>query len=140
MKFQTQFNPDYKGSPGSEQSNESETDPSQVISLRQMLINHARGIHTNVKQYEDAYFGEDTPPPFEDMVDAREFAEDLREKQKETEAKLADLKAQKQKQDAEIKKREFEQQRAAFQARQRKSETPSEPSKETQVRGEQNDV
>lgn len=76
-KYKRQFNSAYKGAPGSKQSDESQTDPSMYVSMKQMLINHARGINSKVHQYEPMYFGDTPIPEINDLVDAQEYVENL---------------------------------------------------------------
>lgn len=88
MKYKRQFVKSYKGAPGSKQSDESMTDPSMFISMKQMLINHSKGINTKVKQYEPQYFGDEPIPEINDLVDAQDYVEDLKARQAEAKKKV----------------------------------------------------
>lgn len=103
-KFMTQFT-NYAGSPGIDVGNDSITKPDMHIGLKQLLINHSRGISSNVKVHPAEYFGDEPLPEIEDLVDAREYVEMLREREKaiNEEIKEAIQNAKKAKDDAKRK-------------------------------------
>ena len=91
MKFRTQFDDSYQGSPGSKQSSDSQTVPDMGISLRQLLINHSRGLPSNVFMREGHYFDTEIPQ-IDDLTDIRDARADLELRKKRFEdSQRADL-------------------------------------------------
>lgn len=107
MIFRRQFNPNYKPSKGEKTDPISLTTPDMSLTVRELLVNHSRGIGVNVKDYgQDNYFDTEIPV-FQDLNDVKEYREHLVEiiKQVENEIKKkkdADL-LDKQNQDAKDK-------------------------------------
>lgn len=110
VKFNHQFDPSYKGSSGEINNLPSETVPDQSLSIRQLIQNHTRGIHSDVKHYEGEYFEDQIIPNFEDLTDVVQYKENLVQRQKdiENEIKLKQeaVKAEKQKQVPPVPKTE----------------------------------
>jgi len=91
MKFKTQFNSSYQGDPGSEQSSETQTVPDMGISLKQLLLNHSRGLPSNVAMREGHYFDSEIPQ-IDDLTDLQDARRNLELRQKRLEDSLpADL-------------------------------------------------
>jgi uncharacterized membrane protein YukC len=83
-KFKTQFNSEYQGVFDEQPTGDSKTLPDQTLSIQQLLINHTRGIPSNVSQREGEYFDTEIPR-HDDIIDAKEYAESLQERKKELE-------------------------------------------------------
>lgn len=81
MKFRTQFNEDYKGAPGSEQSPESQTVPDMGLTLRELLINHTRGLPSGITFNEGHYFDSEIPI-IEDLTDLQDRRRELEMEEK----------------------------------------------------------
>jgi hypothetical protein len=65
------------------------------LTVKQLLTNHARGINSNVKTYEDGYYNTEIPQ-FDDITEYHQFKQDLKAKseaeEKRHDAKLASIK------------------------------------------------
>lgn len=105
-KFRTQFDPKYKGTPGISIKGESMTEPDQSMSLRQLVINHTRGIGSNVKHYDGIHTEGVVAPNYEETIDRIEHKRDLDNQAREVEQKAKDELKQKQnaKQEKEAQK------------------------------------
>jgi uncharacterized membrane protein YukC len=86
-KFKTQFNAEYKGVFDEQPTGDSKTLPDQTLSIQQLLINHTRGIPSNVSHRDGEYFDTEIPR-HDDIVDAKEYAEALQERKKELEEQV----------------------------------------------------
>lgn len=72
MKIRRQFNEQYKGSQGEPKSEKpSKTQPDMTISIKQLLLNHVRGIPSNVGIREDGYYETEIPV----ITDLNDYAE-----------------------------------------------------------------
>ena len=92
-KFRRQFNPDYQGSPFQNVPGESQTVPDMGITVRQLMINHTRGIGSDSLERQPHYYGDLEVPQVKDLTDLEVNAEKLRQKDRE----LADkIKAEKE--------------------------------------------
>lgn len=99
-RFRKQFVKSYQGMPGSHNDEPSMTVPDQHLTVKQLLINHARGINSAIKNYDPQYFDTEIPV-IEDIVDLMEYKEELAARQKEIDA---EIKRQKDAKLAEIRK------------------------------------
>lgn len=82
LKFKTQWNPNYLGSPGSVQSDKSETVPDQSLTIRQLVENHSRGINVPINQPKPLYFDSEIPN-IQDLTDLDEFKARLKDEKNE---------------------------------------------------------
>lgn len=101
-----QFDTNYKGCKGEVNTKPSETVPDQNISLRTLLINHSRGIPSQVKMREGQYYGVEIPD-IQDLNDVAEYREALNEQKEDLQKQVrteSEEKARK-KQDAADKAR-----------------------------------
>lgn len=76
MKFRTQFNPDYKGTPSKVNDNISQTVPDQSISLADLLKHHSRGQMVRVPYRQGDYFDTEIPI-IDDLNTQKEVKEQL---------------------------------------------------------------
>jgi len=60
----------------------SQTRPDMSLTVKELLINHSRGIHSDVKQYEGQYFDTEIPR-IDDITDLVQHKKDLEEFQKQ---------------------------------------------------------
>ena len=97
MKFRRQFKKDYQGRLTPEINNEpSMTVPDMSLTVKELLRNHVKGIHSNVKNYDPQFFDTEIPR-FDDMVEEMEYKEELAnkiknyEKQQKEKKKNSDL-------------------------------------------------
>lgn len=83
QKFRHQFAPDYEGTPGEVITLESMTVPDETLTVRQLLINHSRGIGIpGAKQ--GVFTGDIVAPVPKDLVDEKERVEALKTQLEET--------------------------------------------------------
>lgn len=80
-RFKTQFNPTYKGSPGTTYTQPSQTCPDMNLTVKQLLINHTRGIPSNVKIYDPQYFEDQEIPNFVDKTELHDYTQSLKSTQ-----------------------------------------------------------
>lgn len=120
QRFRTQFNPDYKGTPGEVNNEESKTIPDENMSVKQMLINHARGLGTGVAEVKGFYTGDQIAPKDVDLTDGQERVKSLREQArdagkaiKEDQKKAEEERVKKAKQKIEAEKEAKKQEEAA---------------------------
>ena len=94
MKIRTQFDEARKKSKGTVFYLESKTLPDQTLSVRQLLINHTRGIPvpTNTGQFFDEEI-----PVIQDINDLQDFREKVKSKQLDLEDLISQVKAEKEK-------------------------------------------
>lgn len=102
-----QFDPGYKGTPGIANDEPSMTMPDQHMSIHTLLRNHTRGLGND--QHREGYYSEEIEVPrFTDILEAREYAEELKAKKDAVEAEIAELERERKKkaeEEAEAKKR-----------------------------------
>jgi len=97
MKFRRQFKKDYKGKLTPEVNNEpSMTVPDMSLTVKELLRNHVKGIHSNVRNYDPQFFDTEIPR-FDDLTEEMEHKEELANKIKNYEKQQNDKKIQKQK-------------------------------------------
>lgn len=82
--FRTNFDPNYKGSPGEYNEEASETIPDQSMTIQEMLENHVRGIANPVAENAGEYFDSEIPR-HEDMVNEMEYKQELKKRYEEAE-------------------------------------------------------
>lgn len=88
-----QFDPRYKGSPGIENKESSATVPDQHMSIHTLLKNHTRQLGND--QYREGYYSEEIEVPrFTDILEAKEYAENLKSRKEAVEAEIAELEKQ----------------------------------------------
>jgi len=76
IKFRTQFN--YTQAIGEINKQPSKTIPDQNISVRNLLINHSRGLPMNAQMNQGQFFGTDEPiPNFIDLTDPAAYKAEL---------------------------------------------------------------
>lgn len=86
-KFRTQFTADYQGSQGEINNLESVTIPDMNLTIRQLLINHTRGIGSD-EIYKEGIYSDIEIPRFTDLNDMEDYKEMLLQKQEELEAQI----------------------------------------------------
>lgn len=101
QKFRTQFDPKYKPDEGEVNNEDSKTVPDDCLSLRQLLINHSRGINSNVSNNEGIYSGDTEIPVFMDINDKVEYQNELLQKEKELSKQIEKERDDKKKKEAE---------------------------------------
>lgn len=80
-RIRRQFNPDYKGSPGETFTQKSKTIPDQSLTIREILINHSKGIPTNINHHEQGQFLDQEVPRFDDITELMEYKQQLQQEQ-----------------------------------------------------------
>lgn len=112
--FRHQYDPDYQPNKGSDNQDESVTQPDMTLSLRQIMKNHTRGVGLGVALKEGIYSDTDVRY-FEDITDMVEHAEYLQEQaeifnkeieEQEKKRKEAVREAEKEKEEQESKPEE----------------------------------
>lgn len=88
-KFNTISN--YKPFKGVKNNSDSKTIPDDCLSLKQLLINHTRGLDLNV-QMKGIYTEDYMPPVFNDLTEKMEYQKNLLEKKQKVEKELQELK------------------------------------------------
>lgn len=53
------------------------------LTIRQLLINHSRGINTALHTYPEEYFEDEIIPQFDDIVDLQNFRDELKQRDKD---------------------------------------------------------
>lgn len=87
VKFKTQFNPSYKGTPHKNKSGKSMTQPSMSLTVKELMERHTRGLETGVEAKEELYL-EDEVPRITDLTDLVYQREALEEQQAEIEQQI----------------------------------------------------
>lgn len=77
--MRTQFDPTYNGSQGEINNEPSETVPDLSLTVRQLLTNHSRGIHSDVAENKGEYFDQEIPQ-FYDITDRINYKNQLLER------------------------------------------------------------
>lgn len=85
--FRRQFQKNQSGAQGEVNNSPSQTVPDQTITLKQLLVNHTRGIPSNTPHIEGHYTGTEIPVIL-DLNDMQRLRDDLAEKQKELDEKI----------------------------------------------------
>jgi len=62
------------------------------LTCKELLLNHSRGISSNVHNYDPQYFDTEIPR-FDDIVEEKQYKEDLAEKIKEVDERIKKRKA-----------------------------------------------
>lgn len=82
LTFKRQFNPQYKGDKGSINKQPSQTVPDMSLTVKTLLKNHSRGIHSDIKHYTPEYFDTEIPV-LDDLTDVAQYKEDLNNQKKD---------------------------------------------------------
>lgn len=90
MKFRTQFEEDYQGSPGKIMDDSTQTVPDMGLSLQQLLINHSRGLPSPVNVLEGQYFEDLEIPQVEDLTDLKFARQELKRQEEVLRARVKD--------------------------------------------------
>lgn len=77
MKFSYQFDENYKGSFDSKGGGESKTQPDMTLSIKELLLNHTRGLTDPSIVKEGIYLGDEEVPIFKDLTEMYEAREKL---------------------------------------------------------------
>ncbi len=93
QKFQIQFDFDYKGNKGKEVNPESNTQPEMTLTVRQLLVNHTRGIDSKTQVKTPLYFDMEIPT-INDITDVTEYRQALQERLEATEKFIKEERAQ----------------------------------------------
>lgn len=107
--FRTPYSEGYMGSPGEVNSGEVMTEPDLALSVRQLLVNHSRGILTTAKVQEGIFTDDIEIPVFTDITEIQEYREKLKQEEKRL-SKIAKEEMDKA-QDEKLKRRKEEQKR-----------------------------
>jgi len=73
--------------PGETNNSPSLTVPDQTLGIKELLLNHTRGISSNVKMYEGQYFDTEIPI-IDDLTDLDAFREDIKAREIALKAKI----------------------------------------------------
>jgi len=88
-KFRRQFAVHY--SSGEINHEPSRTVPDQHLSIAQLLINHSRGLGSDVKNYQGEFFEDEIISPINDLTDLAERREQLKSRQRDLEQQIAEM-------------------------------------------------
>lgn len=86
-KIRRQFDPTYKGDPGIANTKESMCVPDMSLTIKQLLLNHTRGIDSDIQVREGHYFEETEIPRITDLNDIAENREKLQQQAEEVNQK-----------------------------------------------------
>lgn len=117
-KFRRQFDNSYKPEKGIVNKKPSQTRPDMSIGIKQLLINHTRGIHSDIKSHT-GIFTDDDVPTFLDLTERDEYHQDLIARKNALEAQILQEREDKALQIAKRKKD------AADKAKMAKNDTPT---------------
>lgn len=103
-KFKRQWDKSYKGSPGEINELPSQTVPDMSLTIPELMLNHTRGILTDIHENKGDYFDTEIPQ-FDDILDIIAYKDQITQRLKDVEAQI---KAQKEKeaQDLEQNKKD----------------------------------
>ena len=101
MKIRTQFDKEYKGVKGEVFKEKSLTIPDQTLTVRQLFLNHTRGIKSEVYQPEKMYFDFEIPQ-LDDLTSMQEWKNAIMGQVEETQ-KMFDLDAERTKEEMSAK-------------------------------------
>ena len=90
-KFQTQFDPKYKGCKGSSNPAESLTIPDLSLSVRELFLNHTRNRPLGAVEHEGIYTEDFEVPTFDDITDRQDYLDTLKEEQERIEKEIAEI-------------------------------------------------
>lgn len=82
QKFRTQYDDTYEGVKGEKNDMESLTVPDDCLSLRQLMINHTRGIGGTAVHRAGIFTGDAVAPRDTDLTDTQARIEALKQQQK----------------------------------------------------------
>jgi len=94
-KFLTQFDETYQGHPGITIEGVSMTIPDMTLTIKELLINHTRGISSDIPELEGHYFDTEIPV-LEDLTDLENYREQLKQREKELTERIKAEQASKQ--------------------------------------------
>lgn len=77
-QFRRQFDPHYLGEMGEANMLPSKTQPDMALTPKELLRNHVRGIHSDVKHYQQEFFEDVVIPNFDDITDEIEWKRNLK--------------------------------------------------------------
>lgn len=96
-RFRTQFTTSYKGEKGELNTQDSVTVPDDSLSVRQLLINHTRGLATTTSQRQGVYTEDMVAPIYKDITEVQEdqknIADNLKKAEKDAEEEIIKNKA-----------------------------------------------
>lgn len=101
MNFRTQFDPNYEPTTGEINNKPSMTVPDQNLSIRQLLINHSRGVPSGENMREGVYTDMEVPN-FKDLNDVKEYAESLEARKADIEARIQEEEQARQDEEAAL--------------------------------------
>lgn len=101
--YRTQFDPNYKGSQGQINTKPSKVQPDMTLTIKQLLINHTRGIPSHVQENQGHYF-ETEIPQITDLTELHKYQEELKHRENELMASLSEELRKKALEHAEQKK------------------------------------
>lgn len=88
LPFKTQFNPNYKPDEGETITDQSQTIPNDCLSLKQLLINHSRGLHSTTVERNGVYTGDQIAHRFTDVTEVIDHKNSLAGKQLDLEDQI----------------------------------------------------
>lgn len=91
-RFKTQFDLNYKGSKGEVFYEPSQTRPDMSLTVKELLLNHSRGLPLDANSQEGYYFDTEIPH-FNDLTEAIEYKEALKQQYNDLEKQIKDEKA-----------------------------------------------
>lgn len=103
--IRTQFDPSYEGSLPEKNTEPSMTQPDMTLSMRELLINHTRGLGIMAKHHEGFYYDTEIPQ-FDDMTDIDAYREYLAEQKAENDKRVEELLTHKRKFDEQVRERQ----------------------------------
>lgn len=105
--IKTQFDPSYEGSLPEKNTEPSMTQPDMTLSMRELLVNHTRGLGVMANHKEGFYYDTEIPQ-FDDLTDIDAYREYLREQKLENEKRVQELLEHQRKFDQQVRERQRE--------------------------------
>lgn len=105
--IRTQFDSSYEGSTPEINTEPSMTQPDMTLSMRELLVNHTRGLGIMAKHHEGFYYDTEIPQ-FDDMTDIDAYREYLAEQKAENDKRVQELLDHKRKFDQQVRERQRE--------------------------------
>lgn len=100
-----QFDGSYKGWEPEKNTLPSRTQPDMTLTMRELLINHTRGLGVNASEHEPLYFDTEIPQ-LDDMTDIEEYRQFLEDEKNEIEIRTRELLDHKKKFDEQVRERQ----------------------------------
>lgn len=109
VRFRTQFNEKYKGSPYKNEYGPSLTVPDLNLTVKELMVRHTRGVGVGAIQREEHYLPEGMEvPSIKDFTEIEDRREELKQREKEIREEIGRQVLAKQKKEQEKLRKEQE--------------------------------